>query len=73
MIGNSVACANRLSYRPGIRLALSIGFVLTTWVPRTKLATVFGIITDPSDAVVPEAKIRAENVSTALKRNTTLT
>src|SRR5262245_16079082 len=68
MISNVLAGTNRLSYRPWILLAISLAlFSVCAW-SQTQLATVFGIITDPSGAVVPGAQVTIVNKSTGLTR-----
>ncbi len=68
MIGNVLAVTKSASYRARILLAASLTlFPVCAW-PQTQLATVFGTITDPSGAVIPEAHVTIVNESTGLKR-----
>jgi len=58
-----------ISTRPWVLLAASLAlFPLYAW-SQTQLATVFGTITDPSGAVVPEAQVTIVNQSTGLTRD----
>ena len=53
-------------------LLLAVGWALCSvcaW-PQTQLATVFGTVTDPSDAVVPGVSVTIANQGTGLKRST---
>jgi hypothetical protein len=65
MIGNVPKCA---AYRPCILVALALAIFSACAWPQTQLATVFGIITDPSGAVIPSAYVTIVNQSTGLKR-----
>src|ERR1700722_6968656 len=61
--------ANRASYRPYTLAAiLAAVFSISTWA-QTQLATVSGIITDPSGAVVPGVSITISSQGTGLKRS----
>ena len=61
-------CPARASCRPCIFLALLLAsFSESAW-PQTQLATVFGTITDPTGAVIAEARVTVSSVSTGLKR-----
>src|SRR5262249_40580334 len=51
-----------------ILLALSIAYFSGSSWSQTQLATVFGTITDPTGAVIPEARITVSSASTGLKR-----
>src|SRR5215469_11649847 len=69
MTGHVLARAKRTSCRRCILLALTIAlFPACAW-PQTQLATVFGIITDASGAVIPGAEVTAVNQSIGLKRD----
>jgi len=46
---------------------LLASFSASAW-PQTQLATVFGTITDPTGAVIAEARVTVSNISTGLKR-----
>jgi carboxypeptidase family protein/TonB-dependent receptor-like protein len=50
-------------------LALSLVFFASRASAQTQLGTLFGTVTDSSGAVVPQAEVTVENVSTGLKRN----
>src|SRR3984957_18073593 len=61
--------ANRASYRPYTLAAiLAAVFSISAWA-QTQLATVSGIITDPSGAVVPGVSITISSQGTGLKRS----
>src|SRR5215813_7853089 len=68
MIGNVVAGTNGLSYRLWMLLAISLALFSVSAPSQTQLATIFGTITDPSGAVVPEAQVTIVNKSTGLTR-----
>src|SRR5215471_12022024 len=68
MIGKSHACPERSSHRPCILLALSLVLYSTSAWPQTQLASVFGTITDPTGAVIAEARITVSSTSNGLKR-----
>lgn len=68
MIGKSHPCPTCASRRPCILLVLLLAsFPASAW-PQTQLATVFGSITDPTGAVIAEARVTVSNISTGLKR-----
>src|SRR5215470_14311704 len=68
MIGKYRGCPTRAALRPCILLALLLAsFSAAAW-SQTQLATVFGTITDPAGAVIPEARITVSSASTGLKR-----
>src|SRR5580692_1297105 len=61
--------ANRASYRPyTLGAVLAALFSISAWA-QTQLATVSGIITDPSGAVVPGVSITISSQGTGLKRS----
>jgi len=69
MTGHVLARAKRTSCRRCILLALTIAlFPACAW-SQTQLATVFGVITDASGAVIPGAEVIAVNLRTGLKRD----
>jgi hypothetical protein len=68
MIRNAVADTDCPPYRPWVLLASLLALFSTISWSQTQLATVFGIVTDPSGAVVPEASVTVVNQSTGLKR-----
>ena len=67
MIGHLVASAKIGSYRP-ILLALLFAIHSASAWPQTQLATVFGTITDPTGAVIAEARVSVSSISTGLNR-----
>src|SRR5262250_3662390 len=68
MICKFHACPTCVSRKPCILLALLLApFSASAW-PQTQLATVFGTITDPTGAVIAEARVTVSNISTGLKR-----
>src|SRR5262245_47800835 len=68
MISIGLVGTNRLSCRGCLLWAiLFASFSVCAW-SQTQLATVFGTITDPSGAVVPEAQVTIVNQSTGLTR-----
>src|SRR5215469_6770306 len=68
MIGKFHPCPTCPSRRPCMLLALLLAsFSASAW-PQTQLATVFGTITDPTGAVIAEARVTVSNISTGLKR-----
>jgi len=68
MIDNFYARPRRASRRPCILLALLLAsFSASAW-PQTQLATVFGTITDPTGALIPEAHVTVSSINTGLKR-----
>jgi|SRR6516225_670705 len=62
MTGHVLARAKRTSCKPCILLALSIALFSGCAWPQTQLATVFGIITDASGAVIPGTEVTAVNL-----------
>src|SRR5215471_3734891 len=68
MIGKFHTCTERSSHGPCILLALSLVLYSTSAWPQTQLATVFGTTTDPTGAVIAEARITVLSISTGLKR-----
>src|SRR5215475_7730713 len=66
MLGKFHTGPTRASLKPYILLALLLGS-FSAW-PQTQLATVFGTITDPAGAVIPEAQVTVSSASTGLKR-----
>ena len=69
MIGKLHACPKRALHSPYIALALSLVLCSASAWPQTQLATVFGTITDPTGAVIAEAKVTVSSTSTGLKRD----
>jgi Carboxypeptidase regulatory-like domain/TonB dependent receptor len=57
-----------LSSRPYIHLTILLALFSAIAWSQTQLATIFGAITDPSGATIPEAAITIVNESTGLKR-----
>src|SRR5580692_10515732 len=57
------------SHTTRILFALSLACVTTCGWSQTQLGTVFGTITDPTDAVISGAQVTVSRVSTGLKRN----
>ena len=68
MIGKLHACPKRASHSPHILLALSLVLCSASAWAQTQLATVFGTVTDPTGAVIAEAKVTVSSTSTGLKR-----
>src|SRR5215510_1622506 len=68
MIGRFHPCPTRASRRSCIFLALLLASFSASAAPQTQLATVFGTITDPTAAVIPQAQVTVSNISTGLKR-----
>jgi Carboxypeptidase regulatory-like domain len=68
MIGKLHACPKRASHSPHILLAFSLVLCSASAWAQTQLATVFGTITDPTGAVIAEAKVTVSSISTGLKR-----
>jgi hypothetical protein len=68
MIGKFHACPKRASHRLCILLALSLTLYSASAWPQTQLATIFGAITDPTAAVIPQAQVTVSSISTGLKR-----
>src|SRR5262245_15618773 len=68
MIAKFHPCPKRASHRLCILLALSLTLYSASAAPQTQLATVFGIITDPTAAVIPQAQVTVSSISTGLKR-----
>ena len=68
MIGKLHACLKRASHSPHMLLAFSLVLCSASAWAQTQLATVFGTITDPTGAVIAEAKVTVSNISTGLKR-----
>jgi hypothetical protein len=67
-IRNAVADTDWPPYRPWVLLAALLALFSAIAWPQTQLATVFGVIADPSGAVVPGAAVTIVNQSTGLKR-----
>jgi Carboxypeptidase regulatory-like domain/TonB-dependent Receptor Plug Domain len=57
-----------LSSRPYLHLTMLLALFSAIAWSQTQLATIFGAITDPSGATIPEAAITIVNESTGLKR-----
>src|SRR5499427_5738318 len=68
MIGKFHPCPTRAAVRPCILLALLLAYCSASAWPQTQLATVFGTITDPTAAVIPQAQVTVSSISTGLKR-----
>src|SRR5215471_6233182 len=68
MICNVLGSPERTSNRPCILLILSLAYFSASAWPQTQLATVFGIITDRTGAVIPEAQVTVSNINIGLKR-----
>src|SRR5215472_17160437 len=68
MIGKFHPCPTRASLRPCILLALLLAYLSASAWPQTQLASVFGTITDPTGAVIAEARVTVSSISTGLKR-----
>ena len=68
MIRNAVADTDCPPYRPWVLLASLLALFSTISWSQTQLATVFGIVTDPSGAVIPEASVTVVNQGTGSKR-----
>src|SRR5215470_6630081 len=66
MIGRFHPCPALASRGPYMVLVLLLA-PFSAW-PQTQLATVFGTITDPTGAVIAEARVTVSNASTGLKR-----
>jgi hypothetical protein len=62
------AGAKCAAYRPRILLALSFVLFSSGAWSQTQLATIFGTISDPSGAVIPEVAVTIVNQSTGSKR-----
>src|SRR5215472_3064213 len=60
--------SKRASRRPCKLLAISWALFSAAAWSQTQLATIFGTITDPSGATIPEAAVTIVNQSTGLKR-----
>src|ERR1051325_447413 len=69
MVGNFPSATKCVS-RACLLLALSLVLFSSCGWSQTQLATVFGTITDPSGAVIPEAQVTILNRSTGLRRDT---
>src|SRR5215472_4001146 len=67
MAGSAVGNACRL-VRSCKLIALTLALFSTCAWPQTQLATVFGIVTDTSGAVIPGAEVTIVNQGTGLKR-----
>jgi hypothetical protein len=67
MIRNAVADTDCPPYRPWVLFASLLALFSTISWSQTQLATVFGIVTDPSGAVIPEGAVAIVNQSTGLK------
>src|SRR5262252_4725494 len=70
MFGKFLAHTKRAAYRPCLLLALRFALFSACAWSQTQLATVFGTITDPSGAVIPDAAVTIRNQSTGLTRET---
>jgi hypothetical protein len=68
MVDKSNVRPKRAPHSPYILIALSLALFSTYAWPQTQLATVFGIITDRTGAVISGALITVVNQSTGLKR-----
>jgi Carboxypeptidase regulatory-like domain/TonB dependent receptor len=62
-------CTKSASHDPCLLLALFLALVSTCGWSQTQLGTVFGTITDPTDAVIPGAQVTVSSVSTGSKRD----
>ena len=69
MFGKFRAHTKCVAYRPCLLLALRFALFSACAWSQTQLATVFGTITDPSGAVIPDAAITIVNQSTGLTRD----
>ena len=62
-------CTKSASHDPCLLLVLFLALVSTCGWSQTQLGTVFGTITDPTDAVIPGAQVTVSSVSTGSKRD----
>src|SRR5215469_11484318 len=68
MIASLYASAKCGSSRSCILLAFSLALCSVSACAQTQLATVFGMITDPTGAVIPGAAVTVSSIDTGLKR-----
>ena len=68
MLGSSHVSPKHDWHRSFILLALSCALYSASACAQTQLATVFGIVTDPTGAVIPGADVAVSSTNTGLKR-----
>jgi hypothetical protein len=69
MIASVPPSRQSASHRCYLLFALSVALVSTCGWSQTQLGTVFGTITDPTDAVITGAQVAVSSLSTGLKRD----